>query len=105
MRPEQPFRKVVTIENGKYSLPSDHAQRALQHLLYSVPVHVAELAALLYRDFGLLGDQPTIQELIDVFAFEFGYINNDGDEPDTNFTTLFSLKSVATWETEWLEVI
>ena len=80
LRLGQPFRQVVDIEGRKYSLPPDHARRAFEHLLYSTPVQVADLAVVLYRDFGLLGDSVTIEDLIDIFAYEFGYAKEPGDE-------------------------
>jgi hypothetical protein len=103
LRTGQPFRRVVSIQERKYSLPPDHAQRAFEHLLYSTPVQVADLAVLLYRDFGLLGDSLTIQDLIDIFAYEFGYANHPRGEPDDNFRRLFSLESTKTWGEDWLE--
>jgi hypothetical protein len=103
LRPGQPFRRVVHIEGKKYSLPPDHAQRALKHLLYSAPVQVADLAVVLYRDFGLRGSSVTIEDLIDTFAYEFGYANEPGSEPDEKFRILYSLKTAKNWEEGWLE--
>lgn len=103
LRPGQPFRRVVNIEGKKYSLPPDHAQRAFRHLLYSTPVQVADLAVVLYRDFGLRGSSVTIEDLIDTFAYEFGYANDPGSEPDEKFRLLYSLKATKNWEEDWLE--
>lgn len=103
LRPDQPFRKVVSIQDRKYSLPPDHAQRAAMHLLYSTPVQVADLAVVLYRDFGFLGNFTTIQDLIDIFVYEFGYAGNLGAEPNENFSILYSLDTMKNWEAEWLE--
>lgn len=103
LRPGQPFRQVVNIEGRKYSLPPDHAQRAFKHLLYSDPVKVADLAVVLYRDFGLLGDSVTIEDLIDIFAYEFGYANEPGSTPDEKFRTLYSLERAKNWDEDWLE--
>jgi hypothetical protein len=103
LRPEQPFRQVVNIQERKYSLPPDHARRAFEHLLYSTRVQVAHLAVVLYRDFGLLADSLTIQDLIGIFAYEFGYSNKPSGEPDETFRTLFSLETAKTWEEDWLE--
>jgi hypothetical protein len=105
LRPGQPFRQVVNIEGKKYSLPPYHAQRAFEHLLYSVPVQVADLAVVLYRDFGLLGDSLIIEDLIEIFTYEFGYANKAGDEPDENFRTLYSRETTKNWEEDWLETI
>lgn len=103
LRPGQPFRQVVSIQGRTYSLPLDHAQRAFEHLLYNVPVQVADLAVFLYRDFGLLGDSPSIADLVDIFAYEFGYASHPGGEPDESFNRLFSLDTVRTLEDDWLE--
>jgi hypothetical protein len=105
LRPGQPFRKVVNIEGRKYSLPFDHAHRALTHLLYSVPVQVADLSVVLYRDFGLLGDSMTIDDLIDIFAYEFGYAKEPGSETDEKFRILYSRKTTKDWEEDWLEAL
>ncbi len=103
LRPEQPFRKVVRIEGKKYSLPPDHAQRAFEHLLYRTSVQVADLAVVFYRDFGLHDGSLTIDDLIGIFAFEFGYANDEGDEPNDNFRILFSNDTTKGWEKDWLE--
>lgn len=103
LRPDQPFRLVVRIQGRKYSLPPDHARRAFENLLYSTPVQVADLAVVFYRDFGLLGDSLTIEDLIGVFAYEFGYSKEPEGEPDENFRTLFSIETARTWEKDWLE--
>src|SRR5689334_14493103 len=41
LRPNQPFRRVVWIEDKKYSLLPDHAERAHLHLLYNERIQVA----------------------------------------------------------------
>jgi hypothetical protein len=104
LRPDQPFRKVVTIDNKTYSLPADHAARALKYLLFSKPVQVADLAVVLYRDYGLLGEAVTIEELVGIFTYEFGYANQPGAEPDHNFQALYSLQTAQNWDKDWLEV-
>jgi len=105
LRPGHPFRQVVNIEGRKYSLPPDHARRAFEHLLYSVQVQAADLAVVLYRDFGLLDNAVTIQDLIEIFAYEFGYTNEPGAEPDENFRVLYSFETEQNWEEDWLEMI
>jgi len=101
LRPNQPFRKVVLIEGRKYSLPSDHAQRAYQYLLYNKRIQVADLATFLYRDFGFR-DPFTINDLIDIFAYEFGYANEPGARINADFQKLFSRDTTKTWDTDWL---
>ncbi len=103
LRPEQPFRKVVTIDKKIYSLPADHASRALEYLLFSKPIEVANLAVVLYRDYGLLDNVTTIEDLVDIFAYEFGYVNQPGTKPDEDFQTLYSLEMTQSWDEDWLE--
>jgi len=104
LRPDQPFRKVVTIDKKIYSLPADHAAHALEYLLFSKPVEVADLAVVLYRDYGLLGEVVSVEELVGIFTYEFGYANQPGAEPDENFQTLYSLQTTKNWDEDWLEV-
>lgn len=103
LRAGQPFRRVVNIEGKKYSLYHDHARRALEHLLYSIPVQAADLAVVLYRDFGLLGSSLTIEDLVGIFAYEFGYAREPDALPDECFGILYSLESARNWEEDWLE--
>jgi hypothetical protein len=103
LRTGQPFRKVVIIDGKRYSLPPDHAERAFEHLLYSTPVQAVDLAVVLYRDFGLLDDSLAIRDLVDIFAYEFGYASEPGSHPDEKFRTLYSLETTENWEEDWLE--
>lgn len=105
LRPDKPFRQVVRIEGRKYSLPEDHATRALEHLMYFRPLPVADLAVFLYRDYGLKSVSPTIVDLIDTFAFEFGYTSEVGGSPDQSFRTLYDVDSVHDWGEDWLDTI
>jgi|SRR5215213_7030666 len=102
LRPNQPFRRVVFIEGKKYSLPSDHAGRARQLLLYNNRIQVADLATFLYRDFGF-HDPFTINDLIDVFAYEFGYAKEPGANTNADFQKLFRRHSAKMWDADWLE--
>jgi len=105
LRPDKPFRQVVDIQGKMYSLREDHARRAFEYLLYSNQVQVADLAVFLYRDFGLVAAPPTIEDLVDVFAYEFGYSTEPGASRNEDFHTLYSLQSVQTWEEDWLEAM
>lgn len=102
LRPNQPFRKVVNIEKNTYSLPTDHATLALGHLLYSTPVQAADLAVVLYRNYGLLGEHTTIEDLVGIFTYEFGYAEQPGALPSADFQMLFSLQSMQSWSEDWL---
>ena len=104
LRSGQPFRQVVNIEARTYSLPTDHAQKAFDFLLYSTPVQAADLAVVLYRDFGFLGDPVSIEDIVDIFAYEFGYAERMGAQPDERFQMLFSVGASEHWEKDWLEV-
>jgi hypothetical protein len=103
LRPNQPFRKVVDIKGREYSLPHDHAARALEHLLYGKPVQVADLVVVLYRNYGFLKEAFTIQDLISVFAYEFGYADQPVAVPNENFNLLFSYQKAAHFDDDWLE--
>lgn len=103
LRPDQPFRQVVDISNRKYSLSADHARRALKHLAYGNPIQVADLATLLYRDFGFTKELVTIKDLIDTFSYEFGYSIEVGKDPNDDFHRLYSAETARDWETDWLE--
>jgi hypothetical protein len=103
LRPDQPFRKVVRIDKKIYSLPTNHADLALEYLLFFGPVQAADLAVVLYRDYGLLREVVAIEDLIDVFAYEFGYADKPGAEPNESFRTLFSLETSQNWDEDWLE--
>ena len=92
LRPGQPFRKVVNIQGKKYSLPEDHAERAFEQLLYSIPIRAVDLAIVLYRDFGFRDDSADLTSLVDIFAYEFGYSDQPG-KMNKNFRKLFSLES------------
>jgi hypothetical protein len=102
LRPDQPFRKVVWIEGRKYSLPPDHAERALQYLLYNKRIQVGDLATFLYRNFGFY-DPFTIHDLVDVFTYEFGYSNEPGGTTNAPFRKLYSLNTAKTWDADWLD--
>lgn len=103
LRLGQPFRKVVDIVGKTYSLPPDHAKRAFEHLLYSTPIQVADLAIVLYRDFGLLDNSTRVQDIVDIFAYEFGYSDKEGAKPNEDFQKLYSFEKTQKWEDDWLE--
>lgn len=92
LRPHQPFRKVVEIREREYSLPSDHAARSLEYLLYGKPVQVVNLVVVLYRDYGFLKEDFTIQDLIGVFAYEFGYADQSTAALNEDFNLILAAK-------------
>ena len=99
------LRKVVEVDSaGRYTLKAQHAQLAFEHLLHSRQLPVAELAVFLYRDFGLVDDATTIRDLIDIFAYEFGYASGPGGVTNNDFAILYS-KNMIPVDNDWLESI
>jgi len=106
LRPDQPFGKVVHVDHDKtYALPPDHAKRAREFLLYNEPISAPDLSAFLFRDFGLLEDSPTADDLLDVFAVEFGYAKAPGAPRISGFCELYGRKPAEIWEVDPFEVI
>ncbi len=103
LRPNQPFRKIVIVNDGAYSLHPDHAKRALKYLLNNRRVSIADLSVFLYRDFGLLSKVNAIDDLIACFAADFGYSSKLTIPSDGSFKTLFELDRADTWPAEWLD--
>jgi hypothetical protein len=105
LRGNQPFTKVIGVaDDGKqYYLRANHAELALEYLLYKKQIQVADLAAFLYRDYALVGQNPTISDMIDVFMYEFGYNSEPGGDPNSEFTVLYSLDNVESFPQDWLD--
>jgi hypothetical protein len=103
LRPNQPFRKVVNIIDREYSLSVNHAALALEYLLYGMPVNIVDLVIVLYRDYGFLKKSFAIQDLINIFAYEFGYADEPEATPNENFILLFNLEKATYLDDDWLE--
>lgn len=105
LRGNQPFTKVIGVaDDGKhYYLRENHAELALEHLLYKRQIQDADLAAFLYRDQALVGQSPTVRDMIDVFMYEFGYNNEPGGQPTSEFAVLYSLDNIGTFPQDWLD--
>jgi hypothetical protein len=105
LRPNQSFRQVVIIQNKEYSMPEDHAELAFDFLMSNEKVSVVDLSIFLYRDYGFVKENFKIEDLVSIFAFEFGY----SDEPDgtlnDEFHILFDSTKPSTIKENWLEVI
>jgi hypothetical protein len=83
--------KVVNPDgSGGYSLKSDHARLALEHLLLGQAMPILPLAVFYYRDFGFTTDEPALSPagLIDVFRRDFAFNSPPGRE---DFEVLFSV--------------
>ena len=97
------FKKVVQVEGQGYSLRDDHASMALTHLLLEERINALELAVVLYREYPILGDDPTPESLVSVFANEFGYVSESGHfTPD--FDLLYSRDVSEVFSAEWREI-
>ncbi len=101
LRTGKPFRAVVDLEGRRYSLPPDHASRALKHLLYGEQLSILDVAIFLYRDYGITAKQPTVWHIVDVFTYEFGYVANPGDGTNQSFRTLFWHDTTQEGGAEW----
>jgi hypothetical protein len=102
----RPFMEVVEVEgsgqNGRYSLKDNHAALALRHLANGKRVPVMPLATFLYRDYAFemdfdpsSGKMPSIAKVVSVFQYEFGYADEEGDEPHSDFDVLYEDESLA----------
>ncbi|MEE9925985.1 MAG: hypothetical protein PBV01_21880 [Brucella anthropi] len=84
-----PFFRVVDVSGAglstKYSLPTDHAARASQHLL---KLPVVALTAFLYRDYGFRLDAPSVASVVSLFREEFCLRPDDIAQKEA-FDTLF----------------
>jgi hypothetical protein len=101
LREVSPFQLVVSVAGSKrqatYSLVSDHASKARQHLLFGKRLGVVSLSAFLYRDYGLelmpaSGGLTSVfrsEGLVSVFRDEFGF-RSDIPQENSDFGKLFS---------------
>jgi hypothetical protein len=96
------LKKVVEIVDGKYSLRNNHAQMAFEHLLFGDCVNPVDLAVFLYRDFPFLGSAVKIEDVVSIFATEFGY-SIPGGGRNSDFDTLFRMEISETFNQEWIE--
>jgi hypothetical protein len=97
------LKKVVTVSDGKYSLRSNHAQMAFEHLLLRNRVNAVDLAVVLYRDYPFVGSGLKIEDVVSVFASEFGYGATGGGRT-TDFDTLYCVEVPETLNGEWNEI-
>ena len=105
LRAGQPFRRVVDIKGKEYSLFSDHAEKAFEYLLYGERINVVHLAIFLYRDFSFEIEQLLPTDLIDIFAYEYGYSETFGGSKSTEFYTLYFEDHHSQDFSDWIEVI
>ena len=84
----EPLRVVQTDATGRFSLRDNHAELALEHLLFGQPLEAVALGAFLYRDYGLIAPaQPAVDDLVVVFRQDFGYDDEHSDEFETLYVT------------------
>lgn len=82
------FKKVVEVNNGGYSLRRNHIQMAQENLLHGTPINIFDLAVFLYRDYPIISNRPTIEDIVSIFAVEFGFESLAG-ERNSDFEILF----------------
>lgn len=97
------FKKVVEVDDGGYSLRHNHVQMAHDNLLHGNPIDVADLAVFLYRDYPIISEHPTIDDLVSTFAIEFGFETSEG-ERNPDFEILFMLSSSESLQHEIFEL-
>ena len=87
-----PFFRVIDVSgsglNTTYSLPSDHAARAAQHLLKGHKLPIVALTAFMYRDYGFRLDMPSVNSAVVLFRDEFCLQADDPTQSNV-FDTLF----------------
>lgn len=82
-----------------YALPQNHAERALQDMLYGEPVSALALGAYFLRNDGfILSGQPTALDVIDGFRLKFDFPSS----ADSEFATLF-VPDIPVVDFEWFE--
>jgi hypothetical protein len=87
---------------GKFAMPANNADLALNNLLYGNRILAAAMAAFLLRDQVFLkDDEPTSDDLIDTFRVRFGF----PPASEADFVKLFDVTAPALPEAEpWFEL-
>tara|TARA_R110002074_G_scaffold44995_1_gene116953 strand:+ start:621 stop:1262 length:642 start_codon:yes stop_codon:yes gene_type:complete len=87
------FFRVIDVngagQNTTYSLPSDHAARASEHLLKGHKLPITALTAFMYRDYGFQLEGPSIASIVAIFRDEFCLRADDKAQREV-FDALFS---------------
>ena len=104
LRQGQPFRRVVDIQDGTYALSPNHATKAFENLLFSKAISAVDLAIFLYRDYGFEDNAFSVTELVDIFAYEFGYSSKPGAAPKEGFSLLYKVAAISDTR-EWFESV
>lgn len=96
-----PFHVVEVDAQRRFVLKENHAQLARQYLLADIPLPVIPLAAFLFRDRGIISNEPPDERnLIDVFRQTYGYRSDTGSD---EFAILFDLDLSGQDDAPWLE--
>jgi hypothetical protein len=106
------FRKVITItganREARYALNSQHWVFAKQYLCRGKEIPVVELAAVLYRDYAITTNEPSLKDLVDIFKEEFGYLESSAGSTvggNHEFEALYIDESAALNSSEWLDEV
>ncbi|WP_433687634.1 hypothetical protein ACQP0I_00580 [Micromonospora carbonacea] len=86
------------LSTGGYTLPEDHAERALRELLYGEPISALALGAYFLRNDGFtISGVPAPSDLIAAFRLRFDY----PDDAQEEFATLFEIGTPSNIDFEW----
>lgn len=89
-------------EEPDYALPEEHWVAARNILLKDQQIPIVPLVSFLYRDLAFETEVPALDPLLDRFAREFNYGEEDGALKD-EFHYLFSGPSDGFDPSEWFE--
>lgn len=107
------FRKIVTItgtgREAKFTLNSQHWMLARTHLCKEKKIPVVELSVVLYRDYSVTGDNPSLADFVEVFKEEFGYLSSSPSSTiggDKEFDILYDYEDQDASDLDsWLEEV
>ncbi len=99
------LQKVVDVSGTKrkafYSLRPGHWQLAKIYLAQDTPIPVVDLAIVLYRDFAIESQLPSVSRIVEVFREEFGYGSSAPEVEE--FQSIYVDDSQTRLASEWLE--
>ena len=92
---------VVGVHADKsFSLPEDHADKVLVHLLFGERMPAVPLAAFLLRDYGFINPtKPTTGDLVTLFREQYGIAD------DNEFETIYNPNSLPGLPGPWFQSV
>ncbi|MFK5691349.1 hypothetical protein ACI3EY_16950 [Ornithinimicrobium sp. LYQ92] len=89
------------VATGGYAMPDDHVERAIEDLLYGIPVSALALGAYFLRNDGfVLSGEPSALDVVSGFREKFDYPRS----ADSEFSRLFTSEVPADREGSWFEL-